>query len=514
LLQVVAKRSGLIAFIANRLPSSLPQNRWLVVFAAFVFLGSNLVFAFSLQWAPALAIAFGAALSALLVWRRASPEQAPFLDAPIDARLLAFCLALATAILLLGGETHLVYPNLDWMIRDAALGDLTRRDAPIYYSYHGVQYFLRAPLGMYLLPAAAGKIIGAHGAHVALLAQNALLCGTVFYIVGSMSGGWRLVLLVAVFSGLDILPAFYDMLLRSPGAPRPDVDLWKYSSHITQLFWAPNHALPGFFFAALCLLAARKEVDLAFPGVMFAALLIWSPLAILPGLVYMPLLAWPLSWRLLATQRLWLGVLAAIAFLPVASYLTIDANSLSHGVSALNPWLYLLFIVIEIPCAFFLLWLWDRVATPLRGLLIASIGILLILPFFNFGPLNDLEMRASIPPLFILAFVFADVALKLRQDEIWPKKAFFWMVALGGLTPELELKGVLIHPSYAISSCDLLTASLQMDPKGIPQHYLAKVDAAPGWLMRPAPNPASALGSEPCWPDHPMRANLQPIPRE
>jgi hypothetical protein len=488
------------------------MNRWLFVFAALLFIASNLVFAISLQWAPAVLVTFGVAGSAFLVCQRASPARALFLDAPIDGRLLALCLALATILLLLGGETHLIYPNSDWMIRDAVLGDLTLRGAPVHYLYRGVEYFLRAPLGMYLLPATAGKILGVHGAHLALLAQNALLCGIIFYIVGSLAGGWRLVLLMTVFSGLDILPALYDHFLRSPGAVRPDLELWKYSSHVTQLFWAPNHALPGFFFATLCLLALREEVDLAILGVLFAALLIWSPLAVLPGLIYMPLFARRDRARLLTSKRLWFGVLTAAAFLPVAYYLTVDATSLSHGIATLSLGLYAVFIIVEIPHVFFLVWLRDRVAPSVRGLLIASIAILLILPFFNFGPFNDLEMRASIPPLFILAFVFADVALKLRPDEKWPKKAVFWIISLGAFTPGLEIRDVVSEQSFAISSCDLLTASLQLDARGTPANYVARVDAAPASLMRAAPDPAFSIIAKPCWPDHPLREKLPPLP--
>ncbi len=488
------------------------MNRWLVVSAALLFIGSNLVFAVGLQWIPALVVIFGVAASVILVCQRVSPAKAYFLDAPIDWRLLIFCLTLAVALLLLGGETHLLYPNSDWMIRDAVLGDLTLRGAPVYYRYHGVEYFLRAPLGMYLLPATVGKIFGLQGAHIALLAQNALLCGIILYVVGSLAGGWRLVLLMVVFSGLDILPALYDQFLRSPGVIRPDLELWKYSSHVTQLFWAPNHALPGFFFATLCLLALKEEVDLAILGSLFAALLIWSPLAVLPGLVYMPLLAWRVREGLFASKRLWLGVIAAAAFLPVVYYLTTGASSLSHGIMRLSPGLYAAFIVVELPSAFFLVWLWDRVEPSVRGLLIASIAILLILPFFNFGPLNDLEMRASIPPLFILAFVFAGVALNVRPDEKWPKKAVFWIVSLGAFTPGLEIKNVALERSFAISGCDLLTASLQLDARGAPANYVAPVEAAPAGLMRAAPDPASTLGARPCWPDHPLRAYLPPLP--
>ncbi|MFY9626660.1 MAG: hypothetical protein WAK03_00720, partial [Methylocystis sp.] len=474
------------------------MNRWLFVFVALVFIASNLVFAVSLQWVPALIVSFAVATSAVLVCQRDSQTKALFLDAPINLRLLAVCLALATALLLLGGETHLFYANLDWLIRDAVLGDLTARTAPIHYLYHGVEYFLRAPLGMYLLPATAGKVFGLSAAHLVLLAQNALLCSIILYVVGSLSGGWRLVILMIAFSGADIVPTLLDHFLRPDSGGIPDdLELWngqiQYSSHVTQLFWVPNHALPGWFFATLCLLALRGEIDLAILGVFFASALIWSPLAVLSGLVYLPFFAWNARARLFSSKRLWFGALAGAAFFPVAYYLTIDAGSVPHGLTSLGAPLYLAFIAIEIPHAFFLIWLWRRVPPTVRGLLIASIAILLLLPFFSFGPYNDLVMRGSIAPLFVLSFVFADVALRLSPDDKWPKKAVFWIVALGAFTPGLEFRRALTHPSFAISSCDLLTAAHQLDASGAPANYIARVDAAPASLMRAAPDPAFSI---------------------
>ncbi|QGM47851.1 hypothetical protein [Methylocystis heyeri] len=521
MLQVVAKRSGLIAaFIANRLPSSLPPNRWLVVLAAFVFLGSNLVFAFSLQWAPALSLICGALVSAALVWRQGPGAESTFFNAPIDGRLWAFCAALGVALALLGGETHFLYANLDWLIRDAVLGDLTHREAPVHYQYQGVEYFLRAPIGMYLLPATVGKFLGLQASHGALLAQNALLCAITLYIVGSLAGGWKLVLLMVVFSGADVVPNLTTFFLHPHSGGLPDdFELWngqiQYTSHLAQLFWVPNHALPGWFFGALCLLAVQGEVDLAVLGVCFAAAMIWSPLAILPGLVYLPYLAWRTGSRLFSSTRLWLGIGAGAAFLPVAIYLTIEAAAVPHGLLPIGAGLYLVFICVEIPQAFLLIWLWGQVRSSVKGLLAASIAILLVLPLFSFGPYNDLVMRGSIAPLFILAFAFSDVALRGPPDRIWQEKAVFWIVSLGLFTPVLELKRALVHPAFAISSCNFLTASHQLDSGGgAPTNYLARVETAPANFLRATTDAALTVTAKPCWPDHPLRALLAPLPRE
>lgn len=113
---------------------------------------------------------------------------------------------------------------------------------------------------------------------------------------------------------------------------------------------------------------------------------------------------------------------------------------------------------------------------------------------------------------FQVAFVFADVALTLPPDDKWPRKAVFWIVALGAFTPGLEVRRALTHPSFPISACDLLTAAHQLDASGAPANYFARVDSAPPGHMRAAPDPALTIGAKPCWPDHPLRAQLPPIP--
>jgi hypothetical protein len=113
---------------------------------------------------------------------------------------------------------------------------------------------------------------------------------------------------------------------------------------------------------------------------------------------------------------------------------------------------------------------------------------------------------------FQVAFVFADVALTLPPDDKWPRKAVFWIVALGAFTPGLEVRRALTHPSFPISACDLLTAAHQLDASGAPANYFARVDSAPPGQMRAAPDPALTIGAKPCWPDYPLRAQLPPIP--
>jgi len=57
-------------------------------------------------------------------------------------------------------RTAFLFRALDWRVRDAVLADLTRSSFPIGYNIDGVDYILRAPLGMYMFPAAVGHVFG------------------------------------------------------------------------------------------------------------------------------------------------------------------------------------------------------------------------------------------------------------------------------------------------------------------------------------------------------------------
>ena len=99
-------------------------------------------------------------------------------DEHVDRPVAAACLGLALVLCLLGGQTHAFFANDDWLIRDAVLADLVARPWPVEYERGGEMLFQRAPLGMYLVPALAGKIAGLGVAHLALLVQNTLVIGT------------------------------------------------------------------------------------------------------------------------------------------------------------------------------------------------------------------------------------------------------------------------------------------------------------------------------------------------
>lgn len=449
-------------------------------------------------------VLLGCVTTALLSWRSEPPRHG-LLAAPIDLPTLAGCATLALVLLILGGETHLLYANLDWLTRDAVLSDLSRQGFPLFYRYEDQDYLLRAPLGMYLLPAAIGHFAGLTAAHVALLAQNAFLLALCLYFVAQLSKARKpaFLLVFVLFSGLDIAPQ-----LLMHGLAVPDhLEWWngffQYSAHVTQLFWVPNHALPSWWFAVLLLLFMRGEAELSTLLAAFVATLLWSPLATIGAAPFLAISALR-SWRVLFAPRNLIGAFAALCFLPVAVYLTIDAGSVRH------MWLtfaegfalaYLAFIVVEIPHAAIVFAAWTKIEAGDRLLIAAAIAVLLVLPFYSFGAANDLAMRASIVALFLLAFGFAKAATSTPRDGGLLASVISIIVIVSAATPLLEVRRAVVVPAFAISDCNLLTSWKKTDPRVFPTNYLARLAAVPAWLVEP--NAARLeIEDRKCWPDH------------
>jgi hypothetical protein len=319
-------------------------NFHLFFLAALIFLIPNLLFAIALRPLPAAFVIAGAIGAGALLWR--ARLDGALLAEPIDPSRLALSMGFGLALCLLGGEGHFSHATRDWLIRDAVLHDLIQSGTTVLYSYEGQDYLLRAPLGMYMIPAAVGRLGGLFAGHLALLAQNTLLLGALSYFVTRLAEARAApVLLVFIgFSGLDIAPILLaeaiEMAKGGDFMPFAHIEWWgeyfsdirlQYSSHVTQLFWVPNHMAPGWWFALLALLHARGEVKLPALLVSCAAMLLWSPLAMMGAA---PFVAWfslrQLPRALFATENL-AAVAVGLCFLPIALYLTMDAGAVPHG---------------------------------------------------------------------------------------------------------------------------------------------------------------------------------------
>lgn len=430
-------------------------------------------------------------------------------DVALDAWLLAICAALALVLCLLGGQGHLFFANDDWLIRDAVLADLVAQPWPVGYLYLGDTTFLRAPLGLYLVPALVGKAFGLQAAHLALPIQNAALFGSILYVLASAFAPRRratwIVAAFLLFSGWDIIGCIKAGQPLYFGA---HLEWWagnlQFSSHVTQLFWVPNHAASGWAFVAAYLAWHRRLLNLASLVAVFGFGVFWSPLAAIGAL---PFLARAV---LLRPAQINIGALgqtglAITALAPIAGFLAADSGRVVHGLQA--PTIaflmtYIAFLTLEIgPVLVFL-----RHFPPGREFVLSRqdlllvIAVLLLVPLYRVGP-SDFVMRASIPALALLAVSFAECASAAGDRRRLAAAAL--VLVVGAVTPLYEIGRAVLAPSFAPSDCNMLTAARFPPNDGPLFHYLARIEAAktaPLVLAMPS-FWLQADDRRTCWPD-------------
>jgi hypothetical protein len=291
--------------------------------------------------------------------------------------------------------------------------------------------------------------------------------------------------------------------------------LFQYTNHLTQIFWVPNHSLPGWWLAALTVLHVRREIDSVVLMVAVAALFFWSPLAMAGALPIVGLLVLCRDYRALLTPRILGACAAGLCFLPIALYLAADAESVPH--LWLVTWdgfwgVYIIFIVVQLPQIAVVALYWHRLDAGLRLLGLLSIVILLTIPIYRLGSNNDFSMRASILPLALLGFVFASIVAQMRWRDGVARVAIVGVIlALGSFTPAMEIQRALALNAFAISDCNVLTTWHHIEPNKWLSNYLARAERMPAWLLgRGSADAPAAIEDRQCWPDHPYRARNLP----
>lgn len=474
-----------------------PRQLLLVLFALFA-LGNVLVPVFLGKTGLAAISAVVASGFLALLW---SGERDTGPQPRIAWRTLAICLAMACALLLLGGEGRLFYANEDWQIRDAVLADMANHSWPFAYLTGSGEQVLRAPLGMYLLPALLG------GGSLALLACNALMLGALLALGSTLfetRRARRIALIVFVaFSGLDIVGTF---LANASGTASLDhLERWspplQYSSIVTLIFWVPQHALAGWFCALLYLLHRRGSIALGTLAAAGPLAAIWSPLAVIGAV---PLIAWAglraLHARTLRWSDIATGVAALAVAVPALLYLAADAQQLPSGIRGVRVLTLAIFLLLEVAPA---LWILYRLRSHRFGMdtLVLVAAMLALIPLFHIGAGEDFAMRASIAPLAVLAAMLAASLASAERIARSTAIATAALLALGAVTGSAEIARAIRLAPTPPPSCALPDAwTRQSGWIADISTYLAHTDAMPSLLRPTAPARIAPQATTSCWP--------------
>jgi hypothetical protein len=346
--------------------------------------------------------------------------------------LSASCVALC----ILAGVGGFAYQDGDYSKHNSILTDLFRREWPVAYSLEqngsthpvALVYYI----AYYLPPACIGKFAGWEALRCAMVLWTA--CGlfivSIWCLKFSRGALWAPLAFLA-FGGLDMFGMILGMKLL-PWMP----DLWiehrqmewwtgfsfgNFPSHSNHLFWAPQHALPGWLIAAAVLDRIRTGT-LGGCLFLFSLAVLWSPLVtigMLPlGLAGLLVTRGKGSFdrsNLVAVPVLVvMGIFFAARGVPELPFplVALGWNDLvPHKLVAtfaleVLPWGLLLLIPSQTPKS-------DRL------IILSSVLFLAVLPLWQLGYFNDLMMRTSLPAFSVLSFLalqmFGNASLLWRR---------------------------------------------------------------------------------------------------
>ena len=417
---------------------------------------------------------------------------------------VGICFAFAAIILVLGGEGNWLYANTDWQVRDAVLRDMAINPWPFAYLQHGALSLLRAPLGMYLLPALAWKAGGESVGTITLLVQNSIMLGTLLALGSQLydSAKARALALVVVvgFSGLDWL----GNLLVGQG-PLDHLEGWlpglEFSSTITLAFWVPQHAFAGWLAGLAFMLHRAGKIGLAPFLAIIPLTALWSPLGLIGAMPWAALAGWrALRERSLHWRDFVLPAITSLIVLPCLSYLSAAGDSVGMQAYPVPGLYFLIFELIEV-----VPWLLPVLALNAqsrfgREVPLCIAAILIVLPHVQIGWGLDLMMRASIPTLTILAVSAADIVVVAPS---WTKPGWHWWLAavavLGWPTGGHEIARAFAHPVSGYGSCNLLEL-WNLAGENIPNvTYVAPLEKTPHWLVAGRVTPMAVNHQTRCW---------------
>ncbi len=392
-----------------------------------------------------------------------------------------------------GGTGHFVFANADWHTRDAVLHDLVSAQWPVSYGKAGGQYLLlRAPLGYYMPAALLGKIFGLSVAHLCMAAWTAIGASLFMLQVLSLAPSRATVaalvaIVIVLFSGMDVVGELLDSWPHYLRYSRiaTHIEWWagtyQYSSMTTQLFWVPNHCLAAWLTTGLLFREPRgMALARALPTILVATVL-WSPLSalgLIPFVLYVAIARTADGHiRKLLDPRVWLPAL--VVGLVLSAYMTIDLRHLPFGspLANGNAVMQLLkqaqFFLLEAGFVGFAILALKRS----RQVMLALV-VLAILPIVQFGPGNDLVMRASIPSIAILAITAAMALIEQTQTRaVLRKKAVLAVIlAVGAVTPIHEFARAILLPAWPIN---LHATVVGTDCGQYPPNYVGRLGGQP-----------------------------------
>lgn len=467
---------------------------------------------------PACLFAFGwlntgAALciNVLLIYVGATAwKQLQLSDVSASVRRLFETQHVPFAILLLwcslSGTGGIGFQNTDYAASNALLKDLIENSWPLRMQNDTpLVYYV-----VYYLPAALiGKFLGWQIANLVLFTWTylgLLLIWSLLSIavrIDQLSPGRKLLaaLMFVFFGGMDYFGA---LLNYGPETTQLGTHLewWasigQFSSNTTLLFWVPQHVLAPWLTTSALLLVLKRGSGAELIWCLTALSFLWSPMASLGLLPFLTIL----SVKTLMTRQysstltvsnFFIG--PAIAALAALFYSSNSFQFPTHWQLNNTGFTrnYLLLFALEtlaVALPFFSQHLKAKVflnqinlPPPLKltgmekTLGWSAVLILLLLPAYKFGIMNDLCMRASIPALFILFAFWLRVLRREFTNQYIPVTVTLVCLLLGSGSALSEIYRSLTQYSLQIRPMSSVSSLLNSPDNDVIQQRAGRIDA-------------------------------------
>jgi len=444
---------------------------------------------------PVFGIPFGLAALAGVV------TLLPLPDAKQCWRVIGLSLVVAVLWGALSGASHFFYAGneTNWPIRDAVYRDLIVTPGAVEYrEQNGFATILRAPIAYYMVPALVARFAGIQFAPYLHYAWTTI--GLMLFLLQVMpeTPRWKPAILTAavvvLFGGMDILSP-PDMITSPSGGPTWHATFYQSTFTTALLIFSPNHGVPGWLATALIYRCGRDIRFVRVSAWLGSLTLLWAPLVsigLLPFFLLMAFRSFRIGhWRsLFSPYNL---VAAPLIALPAALYVTVAAGTIVTNGPAPPGWLeytviYLPFMLVEFGVLALALLCVCRDGID-RNLLAVAVVSLLALPWFHFGPNNDLIARGSIPALTVIMLTVIDGWA--RPATLAGRRAVVTvMLAIGAIMPVITIYQVLGMPTVRRP----LDRSLYETTGGAAPNYLADIQLGSrlGQMLRLSPSATSS----------------------
>lgn len=391
----------------------------------------------------------------------------------------------------LSGAGHRGISDGDFYKHNALFSDLISLHWPVRYDTAYLVYYF----AYYLPSALIGKWGGWQAGNFALFMWTLLGVSLAFIWLFSFINQKKQLwygLLFPFFSGLDGL----GKLIMRGKVVNNEWEWWgrnwQYSGNTTLFFYVPQHVLIGWLLMGMLFYMLLKHKTLPFQMLLFGASLLWSPFVFLGILPFYLILLVKKQYSPSTIEILISAIICLVEVLFLLSNMTFfTKETLATGwlwetEKLAGSWILVrlaLFYLLEF--GLFALFIYRFLFVKRRGvefiLFTLSFIILLLIPWYKMGLMNDFAMRSSIPALYAICYFWISTIVETKKDSV----THFMMMAvffIGSLYSFILFSNSITHfslssPRYTLVKLE--TPELRKQYFGYPNSLFFRLFSSP-----------------------------------